>query len=81
MNHFRFAAKYAVLFDTIPQADGDFLGEYTSLLFRGLRYPIMRCADQFGKSKYVLDWSRGLDALVSAKELEEIREELRKYVK
>jgi hypothetical protein len=77
LNHFRLAAKHAVLHDATPQTNDDLLEEYTNLLFRGIKCPMSVSA--YSKSKYLLDRSREYDSALPASELEEIRNELRKY--
>ena len=79
MNHFRLAAKHAILHDATPQTNDDLLEEYTNLLFRGIECPISKFIGAIGKSKYLLDRSNEYDSFLPALELEEIKKELRKY--
>jgi len=79
LNHFRLAAKHAVLHDATPQTNDDLLEEYTNLLFRGIKCPMGKSFSALSKSKYLLERSKELDSVLPASELEEIRKELRKY--
>jgi hypothetical protein len=67
------------LYDATPQTNDDLLEEYTNLLFRGLKCPISKSFSANSKSKYLLDRSGEFDSVLPAFELEEIRNELRKY--
>ena len=79
LNHFRLAAKHAVLHDAILQNNDDLLEEYTNLLFRGIKCRITKSAAPFSKSKFLLDRSHEFDSVLPASELEEIKKELCKY--
>jgi len=83
LNHFKLAAKHAILHDTLqsatPAAYDDRSEEYTSLLFRGKKCPIRKSLSEHSKSKDLLDRSREFESLLPIYALEEIRDELRKY--
>jgi len=77
LNHFKLAAKYAVIDDSI---DNNLLSseEYTSLLFKGIKFPVKFAArTPSTATERLLERSRKLDSLLPASELEEIRNELR----
>ena len=82
LNHFRLAAKYAVIYESMANnsnpPNGEYSGEYASLLFKGLNFPsiIVHGPDSM-MTERLLDKSRELDSLLPASELEEIRTELR----
>ncbi|MCL2774454.1 MAG: helix-turn-helix domain-containing protein [Oscillospiraceae bacterium] len=78
LNHFRLAAKYAVIHDSLnvlPPVSK----EYTSLLFRGVNFPFNSVHSQITMTELLLERSRELDSILPAAELEEIRNELRKH--
>ncbi len=78
MDYFKLAAKHTVIYDSVnsmpPLSD-----EYTSLLFKGVKFPFNTAHFPFTMSKYLLDKSFELDSLLPVSELEEIRNELRKH--
>jgi len=84
LNHFRLAAKYAVIYESMANnsnpPNGEYSGEYTCLLFKGLKFPsiILHGPDSM-MTERLLDKSLELDSVLPASELEEIREELRKH--
>jgi len=79
LNHFRLAAKHAVLYDSMPPVNDDSKEEYTSLLFKGIKFPSIHTGGPFTTmAESLLEKSRELDSVLPASELEEIREELRK---
>ena len=81
LNHFRLAAKHAVMYYSIPPINDDSNEEYTSLLLRGVKFPSIHVGGPFNTmAKTLLERSRKLDAILPASELEEIRSELRKYM-
>jgi transcriptional regulator with XRE-family HTH domain len=80
LNHFRLAAKHAVLYDAMPPVNDNFREEYTSLLFRGVKFPSITVGGSFTTmTERLLERSRELDSVLPASELEEIRNELRKH--
>jgi tetratricopeptide (TPR) repeat protein len=79
LNHFRLAAKHAVLYDAMPPVNDNFNKEYTNLLFRGITFPFNMVHTPYTMSEHVLEKSCELDSVVPASELEEIRNELRKH--
>jgi len=78
LNHFRLAAKHAVIFDSMPPVNDDSKEEYTCLLFKGL-FPFNTAYGIFTMTEHLLEKSRELDLVLPASELEEIRNELRKH--
>ena len=78
LNHFRLAAKYAVIHDSINDKT-PISEEYTSLLFKGFRFPFNKSHGPFTATENLLEKSRELESVLPASELEEIREELRKH--
>jgi len=82
LNHFRLAAKHAVIYDSISFISDDLKEEYTSLLFKGVKFPHMFYGGSFTtETESLLEKSREFDSVLPASELEEIRNELRKHVK
>ncbi|MCL2771815.1 MAG: helix-turn-helix domain-containing protein [Oscillospiraceae bacterium] len=79
LNHFKLAAKYAVLHDSILPVNDDSREEYTNLLFKGIKFPVITIARSYTMTEYLLEKSRRLDSVLPASELEEIRNELRKH--
>jgi len=79
LNHFRLAAKHAVLYDSMPPFNDNPKEEYTSLLFKGIKYPFHMANLPFTMTERLLEISRELDSVLPASELEEIRNELRKH--
>jgi len=80
LNHFKLAAKHAVIYDSIPPISDDLKEEYTSLLFKGVKFPSMHSGGPFTtETESLLEKSRELDSVLPASELEEIRNELRKH--
>jgi transcriptional regulator with XRE-family HTH domain len=81
LNHFRLAAKHAVLYDSMPPVNDDSREEYTSLLFKGVKFPsIITGGPNYIMTESLLEKSRELDSVLPASELEEIRNELRKHI-
>lgn len=79
LNHFRLAAKHAVMYDSMPSINDNSREEYTSLLFKGIQYPFNVVHMPFTMSEHMLERSRELDSILPTLELEEIRNELRRY--
>ena len=79
LNHFRLAAKHAVIFDSVNDNTPLLSEEYTSLLFKGVKFPSVISHPPDNMTESLLDKSRELDSVLPASELEEIRNELRKH--
>ena len=80
LNHFRLAAKHAIMYDSMPPVNDDSREEYTSLLFKGVKFPSIHTGGPFATmTESLLEKSRELDSILPAFELEEIRNELRKH--
>ena len=85
LNHFRLAAKHAVMYDSMPPismppVNGDSREEYASLLFKGVKFPNTFSGGTFTTlAESLLKKSRELESVLPASELEEIRNELRKH--
>jgi len=80
LNHFRLAAKHAIMYDSMPPVNDDSREEYTSLLFKGIKFPSKIVGPPFTTmTESLLENSRALDSVLPASELEEIRNELRKH--
>jgi hypothetical protein len=85
LNHFRLAAKYAVIYESIANnsnpPNGEYSGEYTSLLFKGLNFPSITIhGPDSMMTERLLEKSIELDSILPVSELEEIRNELRKHL-
>lgn len=79
LNHFKLAAKHTVMYDSMPPVN-DSREEYTSLLFKGVKFPSIIVGGPFTTmTESLLEKSRELDSVLPASELEEIRNELRKH--
>jgi tetratricopeptide (TPR) repeat protein len=79
LNHFKLAAKHAVMYDSIPPII-DSREEYTSLLFKGVKFPSIIVGGPFTTmTESLLEKSRELDSVLPASELEKIRNELSKH--
>ena len=84
INHLKLAAKHAIVYESIANnsnpPNGEYSGEYDSLLFKGFNFPfiIVHGPDTMITER-LLEKSRELDSVISASELEEIRDELRKH--
>lgn len=79
LNHFKLAAKYAIIYDSIPPVN-ESREEYTSLLFKGVRFPSIVVGGPFTtRTESLLEKSHELDSVLPASELEEIRNELSKH--
>ena len=80
LNHFRLAAEYAVMFDSMPPVNDDSREEYTSLLFKGIKFPFnMVTHAPFTMTEHLLERSRELDTVFPASELVKIKNELRRH--
>jgi tetratricopeptide (TPR) repeat protein len=77
LNHFRLAAKHSIAFDSMPPLNTDSKEEYTSLLFKGIKFPFNMVCTPITAVESWLKRSSELDSVLPASELEEIREELR----
>ena len=76
LNHFKFAAKHAVLHDSMSHINDDSKEEYTSLLFKGVKFPFIMIDRPYTMAEHLLEKSCELDSVLPASELEEIRNEL-----
>jgi len=81
LNHFKLAAKHAVLHDSMSHIDDDSKEEYTSLLFKGIKFPFIMIDRPYTMTEHLLEKSPELDSVLPASELEEIRNELLKHTK
>jgi tetratricopeptide (TPR) repeat protein len=82
LNHFRLAAKHAGMYDSMPPIsliNDDSREEYTSLLFKGVKFPFTASHPPYNMTERLLEISREFDSVLPAAELEEIRNELRKH--
>lgn len=79
LNHFRLAAKHAVMYDSMPPINDISREEYTSLLFKGIKFPFNMVHTPLTMSEHLLERSRELDSILPISELEEIRNELRRH--
>lgn len=80
LNHFRLAAKHAVMYDSMPTVNEGSSEEYTNLLFKGVKFPSIIVGGPFTtRTESLLEKSRELDSVLPASELEEIRNELSKH--
>jgi Predicted transcriptional regulators len=76
LNHFRLAAKHAVMYDSMPLVNDNSKDEYTSLLFKGVKFPFNMIHCSFTMTEHLLERSRELDSVLPASELEEIKNKL-----
>ena len=81
LKHFKLAAKHAIPYDAMPPVNDDSREEYTSLLFKGIKFPFNMVCSTDTMTEQLLERSRELDSHLPASELEEIRNELRKHTK
>ena len=83
LKHFRLAAEHAIPYDAMPLVNDDSREEYTSLLFKGIKFPfnlaLMPETMPETMSERLIERSRELDSVLPVSELEEIRSELRKH--
>lgn len=79
LNHFRLAAKHAVIYDSMPPVNDNLKGEYESLLFKGIKFPFNMVHCPYTMAEQLLEKSRELDSVLPTLELEEIKNELRKH--
>lgn len=80
LKHFKLAAKHAILFDAIPQIYDEGTEEYTSLLFRGVKFGSMKYISPESKSQFLLERieSENLYSRFPSEELDAIKEDLQK---
>lgn len=83
LKHLHLSAKHAILFDLIPQSTDVETEKYTCLLFRGLSQGFMKTILPKSSSQFVLDAIENENRclLPPSKELDALKEELRKHVK
>ena len=79
LNHLSLAAKHAILYDAMPLVNDGSREEYTSLLFKGIKFPFNLMHLPITLTEHILERSGELDSVLPASELEEIRDELRKH--
>jgi hypothetical protein len=79
LNHFRLAAKYAVIFDSIAKDNPPLSKEYTSLLFKGVNFPFNTVHSPNTMADNLLESSSKYDSVLPVSEIEELRNELRKH--
>jgi len=63
----------------MPLVNDDSREEYTSLLFKGIKFPFIFVDRPYTMTEHLLEKSHGLDSVLPASELEEIRNELSKH--
>jgi len=81
LNHLKLAAEHAVMYDAMPNFDDNLTEEYTSILFRGVKFPFNVVHCPFTMTENLLEESYKFDSSLPIAELEEIRNELRKHIK
>ena len=81
LNHFKLAVKHAALFDSMPTINDDSKEEYTSLLFRGIKFPFNMICSPTTMTEQLLESTNELDSVFPASELEGIRNELRSNIR
>ena len=81
LDHFRLAAKYAVMYDSMTPANVDesVKNEYSSLIFRGIKFPFTMITHLPSMTEHLLEKSSEFDSVLPASELEEIKEDLRRH--
>jgi len=80
LKHFKLAAKHAILFDAIPQTTDEGTEEYTSLLFRGVKFGIIKNISRESKRQYLLNRieSENYFSHFPSEEIDVIKEDLQK---
>ena len=81
LEHLKLAAKHAILFDAINGIEHGKEGEFTSLLFRGLKSGISKTIAPVSSSQYLLERieNGGYYRIFPIAEIDAIKKELRKY--
>ena len=81
LEHFKLAAKHAILSDTINRIEHGAEDEFTSLLFRGLKSGISKNIAPFSRSQNLLEKivSGSYSLHFPSEELDAIKEDLQKY--
>jgi len=78
LNHLRLAAEHAVMYDSMPPVNDNAREEYTSLLFRGVKFPFNMVHNPDTMAAQLLERSCELGSFLPAAELDSIRNDLRK---
>ena len=81
LKHFRLAAQNTILFDAKCRCDDDTAEEYTSLLFRGMKFGNMKYIEPHSLSQSLLNKieSENYYSYFPSAELDAIKEDLQKY--
>jgi hypothetical protein len=80
LKNFKLAAKYAILFDAISKTTDVGTDEYSCLLFRGVKFGIMKYISRESKSQYLLNIIESEDfySRFPSAEIDAIEEDLQK---